>query len=339
MQPQTMREVQRPHKTYSPVMTPKKGRVGVKGNKDETQWVAGSGFRIVREDPEVNTAEHGLKERATANDSNGSIRLSKFWNSVRKKKAEHQEESAGKAEANASMSNVDQTAAAGAEPPSTPSKDETAAKPSLQVAEELHDKLSPKEPNTLVSRPSMPRVDSSILPRSPPLLMSPPLASTLFFTSPSAGILPDLFANQAGSIGNMLPLVSVVPSPSTPVTLGKKKARKTKKLKTSKPPPLLPFPSYTTNSLDRTHVTKPVGAGTVLPTTPPRRSKAAVEKSSLKRAGWTTGAPQSSSPTSLVATRVRSEGRRIGRSGDTASRAALSKVTEIISRSYSERNI
>ena len=47
-------DVKRPEKTYSPASTPRKERSLVRGDgdKDETEWVAGTGFRLVQEDPD-----------------------------------------------------------------------------------------------------------------------------------------------------------------------------------------------------------------------------------------------------------------------------------------------
>lgn len=94
-------------------------------------------------------------------------------------------------------------------------------------------------------RSSAPDMHASVLPLSPPSLMSPPLEKSLFFTSS--------LSSSASLAAHMNSLVSIDASPLHHVErspefslfpLPSKKTKATKKLRTSRPEPPLPYPPY-----------------------------------------------------------------------------------------------
>jgi len=96
-------------------------------------------------------------------------------------------------------------------------------------------------------RSSAPDAHASVLPLSPPSLMSPPLEKSLFFTSSlstSASLASRVDSHSLATTRSSplhpidrSPELSLFPLPST-------KTKKTKKLRTSRPEPPLPYPSY-----------------------------------------------------------------------------------------------
>ena len=94
-------------------------------------------------------------------------------------------------------------------------------------------------------RSSAPDTHASVLPLSPPSLMSPPLEKSLFFTSPlssSASLarrMNPLASTRSSSLHHVdrSPELSLFPLPSS-------KTKTKKKLRTSRPEPPLPYPSY-----------------------------------------------------------------------------------------------
>ena len=103
----------------------------------------------------------------------------------------------------------------------------------------------------------MKRVDSSVLPPSPPQVTSPPLEAQLFFrsVSPAFDSTPKLELNPISEVQH-----SSISSPG----LGKRP----NKLHTKRPPPNLPFPpSVEYNRTPNRLAKKPVG-GAVLSTSP-----------------------------------------------------------------------
>lgn len=94
-------------------------------------------------------------------------------------------------------------------------------------------------------RSSAPDSHASVLPRSPPSLMSPPLEQSLFFTSPSSSASLASRMNALAATysspphhADKSPEQSLFPLPS------RKKTKVTKKLRTKRPEPPLPYPSY-----------------------------------------------------------------------------------------------
>lgn len=101
--------------------------------------------------------------------------------------------------------------------------------------------------NADLARPAgAPRIDSSVLPSSPPLLMSPPVAERLFFGPVSSSTSTS--APRIRSDGGKSQDISGVDRQT--------RTRKTNKLHSSKTPPLLPFPSRNGDSPYRNRLTK-----------------------------------------------------------------------------------
>ncbi|KIJ62405.1 hypothetical protein HYDPIDRAFT_30376 [Hydnomerulius pinastri MD-312] len=178
--------------------------------------------------------------------------------------------------------------------------------------------------------PSVPHIHSSVLPRSPPALMSPPLESTLFFTSPlSLSMSGRVPAKASGVVSPKLrafdstPELSLFPLPSK---------KSTKKLQTSRPAPLLPYPSYPDSPLPRRMKPKLRDRsmsggqkGLITPLGSPRPKGRSTSATSRDTANgmWSLG---SLSPTTLAIALASSE-----------SSDALSRVNEIVAQGYNEK--
>jgi hypothetical protein len=142
------------------------------------------------------------------------------------------------------------------------SEDEPSTRRGNEIEEEKHPDIYTKAPQRRHSRTprkelstsstsrrsSAPDTHASVLPLSPPSLMSPPLEKSLFFTSP--------LSSSASLAGRMNPLASTRPSSLHHVDrspelclfpLPSKKTKATKKLRTSRPEPPLPYPPYPDN--------------------------------------------------------------------------------------------
>ncbi|KAH7917987.1 hypothetical protein BV22DRAFT_1042050 [Leucogyrophana mollusca] len=343
------RSLQRPGKTYSPAGTPRKERGVVRGaeaegdeartrrvEKDDaepqprTVWVGGSGFRIMQSHGDsTGEKEHEVEQGETP-------RQSGIWDTIRRKKTgrqhhqHHDENSTPNSEDNAPLRGDQQ---------STPTRgdqftDRYTTLPQRRPSWRKRSGVEPEAPPARLS--SIPRIDSSILPRSPPLLMSPPLASTLFFTSPplqsstslslvaARGVLesPKMGAVEWPKMGpvdfsemGMGALESRDPKTAAGAELSpelfplpsKKRKATTRKLRSPKPPPLLPFPSYKDAS-------------------PPRPTKVRTRDGSLPPVYDTAGAASPGEPISPTS-RVRMS----------KALEALAEVDEIVLRGYTGR--
>ena len=163
----------------------------------------------------------------------------------------------------------------------------------------------------------MSRIDSSILPVSPPMVTSPPLESQLFFgaTSPSLVLL------------RSAPAVSV----KTVVNAMEKGAsddgKNRNKLRTQREPPLLPFPSTASTSPYRGRLKKST-------------TRAPQPRPAAERADSGTSSCSSDSAYSQATTATSGKaGRGTAAERYIARKTALSKVDEILSRSWSERQL
>ncbi|KAI0824445.1 hypothetical protein BC628DRAFT_1379634 [Trametes gibbosa] len=151
------------------------------------------------------------------------------------------------------------------------------------------------------------RVDSSILPASPPMVLSPPLNSQLFF----GAVSPDFGSNP--SLDLRLPEPVQKPARPTP------DAEKHNKLKTQRSPPPLPFPSGDKSSPFRGRLKKtPTKKKASTPTRPVtvERNDSADSVDAPSAAGRGTPAQRYEARSS-----------------------ALTKVGEILSRGWSERQL
>ncbi|KAI0773141.1 hypothetical protein BD413DRAFT_539527 [Trametes elegans] len=177
---------------------------------------------------------------------------------------------------------------------------------------------APDAPTTAPNR----RVDSSILPASPPMVMSPPLESQLFFgaiKSPNFGSSPSLDLRMPESAEQKRK-----PEPTTTGTPGEKH----KKLKTHRSPPALPFQSTASGSpfrgrLKKSPTKKASAAAAVSP--PPRHAPGRADSADSVNLP----AHQGGKPKARGTPAERHEARA----------SALSRVDEILSRSWSERQL
>ncbi|KAI9068923.1 hypothetical protein FKP32DRAFT_1608614 [Trametes sanguinea] len=184
-----------------------------------------------------------------------------------------------------------------------------------------HSVTSPRsaEEGATAKLPPLSRVDSSILPASPPCVTSPPLESQLFFgaVSPDFGSNPSLNLRlpESAETKRKQGAAAYDGAPATP---GKKHA----KLTTHRSPPLLPFPSTASTSPFRGRLKK----------SPTKRVTPASSPPSARR-----GAERTDSADSVDSAKAASRGTPAQR--HEARRSALNKVDEILSRSWSERQL
>ncbi|KAH9895709.1 hypothetical protein C8Q73DRAFT_447348 [Cubamyces lactineus] len=170
--------------------------------------------------------------------------------------------------------------------------------------------------------PPLSRVDSSILPVSPPMITSPPLESQLFFgaVSPDFGSNPSLHLRLPEPTQNK-------PAQATTAATHTSPGDKHKKLKTHRSPPLLPFPSTASSSPFRGRLKKtPTKKSSAAATSPPPSSRA--------RPG-----PDRNSSADSVDSVYQAKSRGTPAQRYEARHSALSKVDEILSRSWSERQL
>ncbi|KAI0697190.1 hypothetical protein C8T65DRAFT_662492 [Cerioporus squamosus] len=165
------------------------------------------------------------------------------------------------------------------------------------------------------------RVDSSILPMSPPMVTSPPLESQLFFGASSASLV----------LLRSAPAVSVKTVVTTMEKGKKDEGKQPNKLRTQREPPLLPFPSTASTSPYRGRLKK---SATRNPQ-PQTQAQATTERHD--------SAASSSSSDSAYSQATTATNGKAGR-GTAAERylarkTALSKVDEILSRSWCERQL
>lgn len=250
-------------------------------NGDEVaEWVEGSGFRIVE--------EHLDKIRDQVRDGD-------WGNSMRRQ----QSPAAGP-----------QTPTKNRSSPTVRSPDGNDKYTALPVRKSPTKGRSPhiSTPASTPRRGGICRVDSSILPMSPPQITSPPLESTLFFQSPP---------NSAQTGARRMILTT--PKKATTTTASARSIKMANTLHSPTPPR---FPSPNEGSPYRNRLVKTTTQKD-LPLTPPRRSTP-------------NSTPSSSEHRVLHATPTRRgtpAERFIARHG------ALNKVDQIVSRSWSQRDL
>ncbi|KAI0329477.1 hypothetical protein GY45DRAFT_862615 [Cubamyces sp. BRFM 1775] len=169
------------------------------------------------------------------------------------------------------------------------------------------------------------RIDSSILPASPPMVTSPPLESQLFFgaVSPDFGSNPSLHLRLPEPAQNKHARVAAAAHADDTTSPGDKH----KKLKTHRSPPLLPFPSTASSSPFRGRLKK----------TPTKKSSAATASppsSARARPG-----PDRNVSADSVDSVYKEKSRGTPAQRHEARHSALSKVDEILSRSWSDRQL
>jgi len=180
-------DVRRPERMYSPASTPRKECSLVRGvgNMDETEWVAGTGFRLVQEDGIVPLTPSRMpvlgregEVRATGEvrgqDSVfASPRDSRSPSAIRESVSGWLDEMAS---SYSQLAEIDNYTAMPVRKTPTKKFDGPSRTPSRNSRSKQN------------SRPSTPKIlsqfDSSILPSYPPQVMSPPLESQLLFCSP-----------------------------------------------------------------------------------------------------------------------------------------------------------
>ncbi|KAI0804675.1 hypothetical protein BC629DRAFT_1198405 [Irpex lacteus] len=200
--------------------------------------------------------------------------------------------------------------------PSRPSRSNTPAKiqptdsytalPARIWTPEKRNAAKAADPTTKTPRAHISRVDSAVLPASPPRVTSPPLEAQLFFGStPAFGPAPKL-EFSVSSEGYQPQIRTASPS--------KKVTAERKKLRTQRDPPHLPFPSSPQFSPTKhLHLTKKTPR-------PP----------SLTHSAETQASSSSASKSSSSSTPAERFARRHG---------ALSKVEQILAASWSAREL
>ncbi|KZT01974.1 uncharacterized protein LAESUDRAFT_706792 [Laetiporus sulphureus 93-53] len=256
------------------------------GMRDDSPLLHSPGFRIIEEDPEADTSS--ILERY----------LSPFI-PHRHTVSVHQKPSKDSVRTH------------------SPAADSYTAMPARRSAAEK--RSSPYgTPSSSPSKPpasSLARVDSSILPLSPPRIMSPPLESKLFF----AAITPDF--GSTPSLALHLPATSTNPS-ATSISSPAPPKRQQNKLRTKKDPPLLPYPSSSDSSPYRNRLKKSFRHGNVTGETPLSQQLVSASPQSVASPAPSTQAEWCSPAT------------RFG-----VRHSALEKVDEILSRSWSQRDV
>ncbi|KAI0738189.1 hypothetical protein C8Q80DRAFT_1114105 [Daedaleopsis nitida] len=247
--------------------------------------VSPSGFRILIEDPESGALLEDDEMRTYTPEASPTPRAKRPTSAARQRQASDKFTPAPLRRSISDKRNS---------PFSSPSKARTATafSPSLPSPQPIVYRTS--EPIAGYRPGGLPRVDSSVLPMSPPMVTSPPLESQLFFGSTTS-----LDAQFSAAVHNKV----LMPAPAA------RPGQHHNKLRTQRPPPPLPFPSTASTS--------------------PYRGR-------LKKTPTSKGGPSRSGSRSGTAgggARGNAAERHIAR------KTALSKVEEIVSRSWSERQI
>lgn len=160
--------------------------------------------------------------------------------------------------------------------------------------------------------PAMARIDCSILPSSPPRIMSPPLESKLFFGS----VHPDF--GSTPSLDLRLPSHGA----QTRVQLAAPAIKQTNKLHTKREPPPLPFPSSSEASPYRNRLKKSIRVSPAVTTSPKSHSNMPPSRAA------------SPSPSGISLS-----GRQTPAERYNARHSALDKVQAIVSQSWSQRDM
>lgn len=187
-------EVKRPERTYSPASSPRKEKSLVRsvGDKDDTEWVAGSGFRLVQEDPDycstpskMSIHRRGHNQVKANMNAEGEV---PGHDSVHSAPGNGRSPSVIRESVSGWLVGMDSLHPRPAE------IDKYTILPVRKVPTKRTDgpripiRRSSKSRSRQNSRHStakiLSRVDSSILPASPSQIMSPPLDSQLLFCSP-----------------------------------------------------------------------------------------------------------------------------------------------------------
>ncbi|KAI0755600.1 hypothetical protein C8Q74DRAFT_315214 [Fomes fomentarius] len=193
--------------------------------------------------------------------------------------------------------------------------------------------ISPQGDNTS-ARLGLSRVDSSILPMSPPMVTSPPLESQLFFGSTTSLDLRAATPAQVASTPR-------IPAPASAV----KDQEKHNKLRTQRSPSPLPFPSTASTSPYRGRLkkspTKQARTQTHLHphhiVLRPQAERSDSGSSSESSYSFISGLSKNSTAVGIGAESGKARGTPAERY--LARKTALSKVDEILLRSWSERQL
>ncbi|KAG8220617.1 hypothetical protein J3R82DRAFT_2870 [Butyriboletus roseoflavus] len=179
-------------------------------------------------------------------------------------------------------------------------------------------------------RSSAPDTHASVLPLSPPSLMSPPLEKSLFFTSSLSSSSASL-ANRMNTLAaiNSSPLHHVDRSPEFSLFPLPSKTKATKRLRPSRPEPPLPYPSYP----DHVHAQR----------TPKERSTSAntkrryVSPGSPKPKGPSTSATSRDSTTGICSLGSLSPTSLVVALASSSSSDILNKVNDILAQGYTKK--
>ncbi|KII84891.1 hypothetical protein PLICRDRAFT_57400 [Plicaturopsis crispa FD-325 SS-3] len=279
-------------------------RMGAGKENTSTAWIAGSGFRMVSEDPSQLP----------------SLDRSSFWGSPSKEKYigwksygadEVEEDKFTPLPVRRARSRSPER------PYSPPSRCPVSPSPQPRASANRY-------PNKLAYTPSY----VAALPCSPPRITSPPLESKLFFTP----TIPQ------GSVPSMV----ASPDPKKQPTSAKRSATK---LKTSKPPPALPYPAAAKSPPQhRPHYAKAADVKGS-PLSPPRRGSpstrtpASGEPSFARATGSSSAKAQARKSVQPVSAQPSINSRGTPAERYTARMGALRKVDDIVERSWSGRDV
>ncbi|KAH9850981.1 hypothetical protein C2E23DRAFT_927015 [Lenzites betulinus] len=190
--------------------------------------------------------------------------------------------------------------------------------PSMRELSSASGPVTPKKAENMdyISLP-LSRVDSSILPASPPLVTSPPLNSQLFF----GAVSPDFGSNP--SLDLRLPEPARRPGARSTPDAARASGEKRNRLKTQRSPPPLPFPTTDSASPYRGHLKK-----TPTKKTPTKKAATPARPATVERndSADSVDAP-SAAGRGTPAQRYEARG------------SALTKVSEILSRGWGERQL
>lgn len=199
----------------------------------------------------------------------------------------------------------------------------------MKAPQRRHSRRLCRTPPRSISRySSVPDMHASVLPLSPPLLMSPPLEKSLFFTTS--------LASSASLAAHMNSLVALDPSlrlvgespVTSPFSTPSKKTKEARTPRSSRPGSPLPYPSYPDQDRVQPTSVKPYSVNTKRRTSTPHSPspKGRFTNATRRESAMGVSSLGSLSPTSLVIALAAS-----------SSSDMLSKVNDIVAQGYTKR--